>query len=46
MFRVGVRSTKPGKHAITGVVRFGYIEGTDDMAMISVPVIANVIGTE
>jgi hypothetical protein len=46
VFSVGVRPTKPGKHAINGVVRFGYIEGTDDMAMISVPVIANVTGTE
>jgi hypothetical protein len=44
VFAIDVKPTKPGKHPINGVLRFGYMHGTDDMAMISVPVIANVIG--
>jgi len=45
VFAVGLKPTKPGKHPINGVFRFGYIEG-DTMMMISVPLIANVTGTE
>jgi hypothetical protein len=43
VFAVGVTPTKPGKHPINGVFRFGYIDG-DTMMMISVPLIANVTG--
>jgi len=46
VFAVGLRATKPGKHPINGVFRVGYIHGTDEMAMVSVRLIANVIGTE
>jgi hypothetical protein len=45
VFAIGLRPTKPGKHPINGVFRFGYING-DTMMMISVPLIANVTGTE
>lgn len=44
-FAVDLKPTKPGKHPINGVFRFGYIAG-DTMMMISVPLIANVTGTE
>lgn len=44
-FAIGLSPTKPGKHPINGVFRFGYIGG-DTMMMISVPLIANVTGTE
>jgi hypothetical protein len=44
-FAIGLRPTKPGKHPINGVLRFGYING-DTMMMISVPLIANVTGTK
>ncbi|HEX5328290.1 MAG TPA: hypothetical protein VFW75_16600 [Acetobacteraceae bacterium] len=46
VFVVGVTSTKPGKHPINGVFRVGYIENASSMWMISVPLIANVIGTQ
>jgi hypothetical protein len=46
VFEVGLTATKPGKHAINGVARVGYIHGTDNMAMVSVPLIANVTGAE
>jgi len=46
IFTVGLRATKPGKHPINGLFRVGYIQGTDQMAMVSVPLIANVTGTE
>src|SRR5262245_7957487 len=36
VFAVGLQPTKPGKHPINGVFRFGYIEGGDTMKMISV----------
>lgn len=45
VFAVGLEPTKPGKHAINGVFRFGYIED-DTMMMISVPLEASVTGTE
>jgi hypothetical protein len=46
VFAIGLRATKPGKHPINGIFRVGYIYGTDEMAMVSVRLIANVIGTE
>ena len=42
VFAVPVRATKPGKHPINGVFRVGYIHGTDEIAMVSVRLIANV----
>ena len=46
VFAIGLRSTKPGKHPINGIFRVGYIQGTDEIAMVSVRLMANVIGTE
>ena len=46
VFEVPLRATKPGKHPINGIFRVGYIHGTDEMAMVSVRLIANVTGTE
>jgi hypothetical protein len=46
VFNVGLRATKPGKHPINGLFRVGYIHGTDEMAMVSMRLIANVTGTE
>lgn len=49
VFAIGVTPTKPGRHPINGVFRVGYIEETADvatMAMVSVPLIANVTGTQ
>jgi len=46
VFAVGLRAIKPGKHPINGIFRVGYIHGTDEMAMVSVRLIANVTGTE
>jgi hypothetical protein len=46
VFDVPLHATKPGKHPINGVIRVGYIHGTDEMAMVSLPLIANVTGTE
>jgi len=46
VFAVGLRATKPGKHPINGIFRVGYIHGTEEMAMVSVRLIANVTGTE
>ena len=45
-FAIGVRATKPGKHPINGYFRVGYIHAPDEMAMISLRLIANVNGTE
>ena len=45
-FAVGVTPTAPGRHPINGVFRVGYIQGPDSMSMISVPLIANVIGAD
>jgi hypothetical protein len=45
-FAVGLRVTKPGKHPINGLFRVGYIHGTDEIAMASLRLIANVTGTE
>jgi hypothetical protein len=46
VFAVGLRATKPGKHPINGIFRVGYIHGTEEFAMVSVRLIANVTGTE
>ena len=46
VFEVPLRATKAGKHPINGVIRVGYIHGTDEMAMVSLRLIANVTGTE
>ena len=46
VFAVPLRATKPGRHPVNGVFRVGYIHGTDEMAMVSVRLIANVTGTE
>ena len=46
VFAIGLRATQPGKHPINGIFRVGYIQGTDEMAMVSVRLITNVTGTE
>jgi hypothetical protein len=46
VFTVGVQPTKPGKHPINGVFRVGYMHDGDTFWMISLPLIANVTGTE
>ena len=44
-FAIGLRATKAGRHPINGYFRVGYI-GTDEFAMVSLRLIANVNGTE
>lgn len=46
IFAIGLRATKSGKHPINGLFRVGYIHGADEMAMVSLRLIANVTGTE
>jgi len=46
VFAIGLRATKPGKHPINGLFRVGYIHGSDEMAMVSLRLIASVNGTE
>ena len=46
VFVVPLRATKPGKHPVNGVFRVGYIHDTDEMAMVSLRLIASVTGTE
>lgn len=46
LFAVGFRATKPGRHPINGLFRVGYIHGTDEMAMVSLRLMASVTGTE
>jgi hypothetical protein len=46
VFAVPLRATKPGKHPINGLFRVGYIHGSDEMAMVSLRLIASVTGTE
>jgi hypothetical protein len=46
VFVVGVTPTKPGKHPINGVFRVGYIENSQNMSEVSVPLIANVTGMQ
>jgi hypothetical protein len=45
-FAIGVRAIKPGRHPINGYFRVGYIHGPDELAMVSLRLIANVNGTE
>ncbi len=44
-FDIGVTPTKPGKHVINGVFRFGF-HNAGRLNMISIPLIATVEGTE
>jgi hypothetical protein len=46
LFAVGLRVTKPGKHPVNGLFRVGYLHGTDEIAMVSLRLIASVTGTE
>ena len=46
VFEIALKATKPGKHAINGLIRVGYIHGTDEMAMVSMPLVASVTGAE
>jgi hypothetical protein len=46
VFEVGVTALKPGPHPINGVMRVGYIEGDDDLSMVSLPLMARIIGIE
>jgi hypothetical protein len=46
VFAVPLRATKPGKHPINGLFRVGYIHGSDEMAMVSLRLVANVTGTQ
>jgi hypothetical protein len=46
VFEVPLHATKAGKHPINGVFRVGFIQGTDEMYMVSLHLIANVTGTE
>jgi hypothetical protein len=45
-FTIGVRATKLGRHPINGYFRVGYIHDPDELAMVSLRLIANVDGTE
>ena len=46
VFAVPLRATKPGKHPVNGVFRVGYIHDGDEMAMVSLRLIASVTGTQ
>jgi hypothetical protein len=47
VFAVPLRATKPGKHPVNGLFRVGYIhDGGDEMAMVSLRLIASVTGTQ
>jgi hypothetical protein len=46
VFEIPLHATKPGTHPINGVFRVGFIQGTDHIYMVSLRLIANVIGTE
>jgi len=46
IFAVPLRATKPGKHPVNGVFRVGYIHDSDEMAMVSLRLIASVTGTQ
>ena len=46
VFEIPLHATKAGKHPINGVFRVGFIQGTDNMYMVSMRLIANVTGTE
>ncbi len=44
VFHVALRATKPGKHAINGLLRVGYILNENEFAEVTLPLIANVTG--
>lgn len=46
VFTVGVTPAASGRHPINGVFRVGYIEDPSSMYMVSLPLIATVIGTD
>jgi hypothetical protein len=47
VFSVPLRATKPGRHPVNGLFRVGYIHyGGDEIAMVSLRLIASVTGTE
>jgi hypothetical protein len=46
VFEIPLKATKPGTHPINGLFRVGFIEGDDSMSIVSLPLIANVVGTE
>ena len=46
VFAIGLTPTKSGKHPINGVFRVGYLHGSDDLSMVSLPLIATVTGAE
>jgi hypothetical protein len=46
VFAVPLRATKPGKHPINGLFRVGYIHDGDEMAMVSLRLVASVTGTQ
>jgi len=46
IFAVPLRATKPGKHPVNVVFRVGYIHDSDEMAMVSLRLIASVTGTQ
>ena len=46
VFAVPLRATKPGRHPVNGVFRVGYIHNSDEMAMVSLRLIASVTGTQ
>ncbi len=46
VFAIGVTPIKPGKHPINGVFRVGYLQGSNDLSMVSLPLIATVTGAE
>ena len=45
-FAIGLRATKPGRHPINGYFGVGYIHSPDELAMVSLRLIANINGTE
>jgi hypothetical protein len=44
VIEIPVTPEKPGPHVINGVLRIGYAEGRKSMYMVSVPLIAKVVG--
>jgi hypothetical protein len=46
VFAIPLHATKPGKHPINGLFRVGYVQDPGEMSMVSMKLIANVIGTE
>ena len=46
VFAVPLRATKPGRHPVNGVFRVGYIHDSDEMAMVSLRLVASVTGTQ